>query len=233
MVHAGLRGRVLPRFRLWIPSGLMAFRCPRGDLGGCGSASLVDLATSADADVTDSLTIGGIPIPFRSPTLLAVLAIHVAAGAGAVVSGALAMLSRKGPGRHPWFGRMYFWCLVTVTSSMAFLAIARWREDYHLFGIGAFAAACALLGLTRVRRTPRKLRTHVISFGASYILLLTAFYVDNGKNLPLWNRLPPISYWLLPSAIGVALIIRALRRHPLLQRQELRQARIASDVQEN
>ena len=26
--------------------------------------------------------------------------------------------------------------------------------------------------------------------GASYILLLTAFYVDNGKNLPLWRELP-------------------------------------------
>lgn len=224
MVHAGLRRRVLPRFRLWIPSGRVAFRCPRSDLGGCGSASLVDLATSAAADVSDSLTIGGIPIPFRSPILLAVLAIHVAAGAGAVVSGALAMLSTKGPGRHPRFGRLYFWCLVAVTMTMAFLSIARWREDYHLFVIGAFAAASALLGLTRVRRTPRQLRTHLISFGASYILLLTAFYVDNGKNLPLWSRLPRISYWLLPSAIGVPLIIRALRGHPLLRRQASRRA---------
>ena len=115
----------------------------------------MDLATSADADLTDSLTIEGIPIPFRSPILLAVLAIHVAVGAGAVVSGALAMLSTKGPGRHPRFGRMYFWCLVAVTMTMAFLSIARWREDYHLFVIGAFAGAGAVLGLSHVRRTPR------------------------------------------------------------------------------
>ena len=50
--------------------------------------------------------------------------------------------------------------------------------------------------------------------GASYILMLTAFYVDNGKNLPLWKELPEIAFWLLPSAIGLPLIIHALFRHP-------------------
>lgn len=56
---------------------------------------------------------------------------------------------------------------------------------------------------------------HVSGMGLSYILLLTALYVDNGKSLPLWKDLPPISYWLLPAAIGIPLIIRALLRHPL------------------
>ena len=46
--------------------------------------------------------------------------------------------------------------------------------------------------------------------GASYILLMTAFYVDNGKNLPLWRELPQIAFWLLPAAIGIPLIARAL-----------------------
>jgi hypothetical protein len=46
-------------------------------------------------------------------------------------------------------------------------------------------------------------RLHIIAMGMSYILLLTAFYVDNGKSLPLWKELPPIAYWLLPGAIGV------------------------------
>ena len=51
--------------------------------------------------------------------------------------------------------------------------------------------------------------------GLSYVLLLIAFYVDNGKNLPLWKDLPSVVYWLLPSAIGIPLIIWALLRHPL------------------
>jgi hypothetical protein len=54
--------------------------------------------------------------------------------------------------------------------------------------------------------------------GASYVLLLTAFYVDNGKSLPLWKELPAIAYWLLPAAVGVPLIMRAMLWHPLARR---------------
>jgi hypothetical protein len=31
-------------------------------------------------------------------------------------------------------------------------------------------------------------------------LLLTAFYVDNGKNLPLWNKLSQAAVWVLSAA---------------------------------
>ena len=46
--------------------------------------------------------------------------------------------------------------------------------------------------------------------GLSYILMLVAFYVDNGKQLPLWKDLPHFTYWLIPMAVGIPLIIRAL-----------------------
>jgi hypothetical protein len=48
--------------------------------------------------------------------------------------------------------------------------------------------------------------------GLSYIAMLTAFYVDNGPHLPLWDRLPTIAFWMLPSAIGAPLIARAVPR---------------------
>jgi hypothetical protein len=51
--------------------------------------------------------------------------------------------------------------------------------------------------------------------GASYVVLLTAFYVDNGKNLPLWRELPPIAFWILPSAVGAPIMAFALLRHRL------------------
>jgi hypothetical protein len=54
--------------------------------------------------------------------------------------------------------------------------------------------------------------------GASYIFLLTAFYVDNGKNLPLWNRLPEIAFWVLPALIGVPILVYVLCRHPFILR---------------
>jgi hypothetical protein len=54
--------------------------------------------------------------------------------------------------------------------------------------------------------------------GLSYILLLTAFYVDNGPNLPVWRYLPPLAYWLAPSLVGLPILLWALVWHPLVRR---------------
>jgi hypothetical protein len=54
--------------------------------------------------------------------------------------------------------------------------------------------------------------------GLSYILMITAFYVDNGQNLPLWKQLPPIAFWILPALIGVPILLNAYLRHPLVRR---------------
>jgi hypothetical protein len=51
----------------------------------------------------------------------------------------------------------------------------------------------------------------------SYILMITAFYVDNGPNLPLWRELPPPAFWILPALIGAPILINALLRHPLVR----------------
>jgi hypothetical protein len=55
-------------------------------------------------------------------------------------------------------------------------------------------------------------RVHGTGMAVSYIALLTGFYVDNGPTLPVWDRLPHITYWLLPAVIGVPLLLRALRK---------------------
>jgi hypothetical protein len=60
-------------------------------------------------------------------------------------------------------------------------------------------------------------RLHVVGMGASDISLLTAFYVDNGKSLPLWKELPQIAFWLMPAVLGMPLVIWALLRHPLVR----------------
>jgi len=159
----------------------------------------------------------GIPVPSTDPIFLAIVGVHVALGLAAVITGALAMLSRKGRGRHSGFGRAYFWLLSGVFVTMSLLSAMRWREDRHLFLLGAFAFLGACLGrIAAGRYQSRWLRLHVASMGASYILMLTAFYVDNGKNLPLWRDLPRATYWLLPAAVGLPLICRTLLRHPLI-----------------
>ena len=69
---------------------------------------------------------------------------------------------------------------------------------------------------------PGALRVHVTGMAISYILLLTAFYVDNGPHLPLWRLLPPLAYWLLPSVVGLPILIWVLTRHPLILQSRIR-----------
>lgn len=163
------------------------------------------------------ITIGGIPIPSDAPAFLAVLAVHVAAGLTCVVTGIIAMLSHKGPGRHSRFGTFYYWSLSVVFVTMAILSAMRWAQNYHLFILGALSFIAATVGRqVAPGRTVGRVRVHVTTMGLSYILLLTAFYVDNGQNLPLWRRLPPLAYWLLPLVVGVPLILRVLLHHPVV-----------------
>lgn len=128
------------------------------------------------------------------------------------------MLSPKGLGRHPRFGTLYYRGLVVVFATMGVLAAMRWAHDYHLFILGVLSFTAAFVGRQAApSRTPGRIRVHVIGMGLSYILLLTAFYVDNGKNLPLWRLLPPLAYWLVPLAVGVPIMVRAFQHHPLLR----------------
>ncbi len=162
------------------------------------------------------IAIAGIPIPSDAPAFLGILAVHVLAGLVCVVSGVVAMTSRKAPGRHPRAGSIYYWPLAVVFVSMAALAASRWAEDYDLFGLGALSFLAASVGRqARRRRWRHWARFHVVGMGLSYILLITAFYVDNGKSLPLWRDLPQAAFWILPSALGAPVILYALWRHPI------------------
>jgi hypothetical protein len=159
------------------------------------------------------LTILGLRVPDAGPLFLTALACHVLAGMTCVVSGALAATARKRSGRHPTAGHVYLWGIAAVFATASVMATMRWREDRHLFGIAVIAAGLALLGWrARMRRRSGWVRWHAIGLGGSYIALLTGFYVDNGPQLPLWDRLPPWMFWLLPSAVGIPLIWWALRR---------------------
>jgi hypothetical protein len=167
--------------------------------------------------MTDGSTIvAGIEIPSTDPVFLTIVGIHVPLGLACVVVGVIAMLSEKRRGRHSTVGTVYFWCLLAVFASTTVLSVMRWAENYHLFILGALAFTAAWLARTALRQRWRNwVKLHIAGMGLSYVLLLTAFYVDNGKQLPLWKDLPPFTYWLLPFAVGMPLIVRALLRHPL------------------
>src|SRR5262245_37950326 len=161
------------------------------------------------------------PFIGHQPTLLfsVLLVFHVFAGMTCVASGAVAALSPKRRGRHPLFGRVYFWALGVVFVTSTAMSILRWNDDAYLFVLGALAFGCALFGFTaRRQRWPGWTTAHVIGMSASYIVLLTAFYVDNGPRLPLWKELPPLAFWVGPTLIGAPIVARALVRHTHVRR---------------
>jgi uncharacterized membrane protein len=159
----------------------------------------------------------GIPIPSSSPVFLSIVAVHVAAAIVCVVAGVVAMLAAKRGGRHPIAGSVYYWSLLVVSLSMTVLSIIRWPEDIHLLILGVLSFGAAVVGrAARRRQKPGWLPLHITGMSVSYIVLLTAFYVDNGPHLPLWRALPPLAYWIVPSLVGVPILIRVLKRHPLI-----------------
>jgi hypothetical protein len=147
-----------------------------------------------------------------APVFLAFLAVHVLAGLTAVVTGAVAALVRKGSPRHIRAGRWYYLAITVVFVTATVLAALRWRQDYYLFIIGAVAFTAATIGYQHRRRHHPGDSGHIIGMGIAYVAMLTAFYVDNGPHLPLWDHLPVLAFWLLPTAIGAPIIARAVIR---------------------
>jgi hypothetical protein len=168
----------------------------------------------------NSTSVLGIQIPSTDPFFVGlIVVVHIPLGIACVAAGIVAMLSRKRRGRHSTAGNVYYWCLAVLFVSAAVLSAMRWTENMHLFTLGASSFACAWIGRRAHRyRWPYRIKIHIAGMGFSYVLMLIAFYVDNGKQLPLWQDLPHFTYWLIPLAIGVPLTIRALLWHPLARR---------------
>ena len=133
-----------------------------------------------------------------APAFLAVLAVHVLAGLTAVTTGAAAALTRKGSPRHIRAGRRYYRAVTAVFATATALAAMRWAQDWYLFALGAVAFTAATAGYLHRRRHRPGDTGHIAGMGIAYTALLTAFYVDNGPHLPLWDRLPVLAFWPCP-----------------------------------
>ncbi|MGH3194108.1 MAG: methyltransferase domain-containing protein, partial [Streptosporangiaceae bacterium] len=68
------------------------------------------------------------------------LAVHVIAGLTAVISGAVAALTRKGSPQHIKAGRWFYRAITVVFATATALAVMRWRQDDYLLIIGAVTA---------------------------------------------------------------------------------------------
>jgi|GEM_PF-6362674 len=53
---------------------------------------------------------------------------------------------------------------------------------------------------------------HLSGMIASYVVLLTAFYVDNAHLIPGLNRVPTLTFWVAPTLIAIPFLVRSIRR---------------------
>ena len=168
----------------------------------------------------DTTIVFGVPVPSVDPLFLAVVCFHILVGIACVVAGIAAMLRPKAPG--PPFDVRNNLLLVTlsIVVASAVLSVVRWAEDYHLFFLGALSLIAATVARAALRQRWRNwVRLHITGMGLSYILMLTAFYVDNGKNLPLWRELPQWAFWCCQPRSGCRSCCTCFCAIPCLQRQ--------------
>jgi hypothetical protein len=162
----------------------------------------------------------GIPIPSTDRIFIAGVIVHIIIAFVAVLSGLMAMLADKSKKKHPVMGRIYFWSMLSSFVTIIFLAAMRWPHNIHLLVTGTFAFAFTFFGRMLAKSHTRNwTRLHTICMGLSYVLLLTGFYVDNGKNLPFWSQFPEWVFLIFPFTIGVPIIGVVLKRNPLTRRQ--------------
>ena len=160
----------------------------------------------------------GIPLTFFLP-----LIVHVLAGLTTVITGIVAFSMPKRRGRHPRWGERYLWAYTLVFLTATILSGERWSVDAYLFFIAVVGYGFALGGYTarRFRRARWMLHllgknwviAHIIGMIGSYIVLLTGFYVDNAHLIPLLNQLPQLTFWVLPTLIGIPFIVRSISRY--------------------
>jgi len=137
------------------------------------------------------------------------LPFHVSVGLVLLLLGLVALVGRKSRrARHPAVGTGYFVALVLTLSTG--LLIGSRHPGLTLFEIAT--PPTFVLGLVGwlAGRSRRQgwLRWHIMGMAGSYIGVVTAFgFQAVPRSLwPVW--------WLLPTAIGSALIARSTRRLP-------------------
>ena len=158
----------------------------------------------------------GIPIPSDNKVFLTIIVIHIVLGMMCVVSGLVAMLSSKYHPTHPKAGKVYFAGIVLIFISVVPLSIMRWPHNNNLLILGTLSFMSAYTGKKLANfKSPKRSRLHTVCMGLSYIFLLTAFYVDNGKNLPFWRQFSTMFFYIFPAAVGLPIIVYFFFKHPL------------------
>lgn len=161
--------------------------------------------------------INGFPLSFFLP-----LVVHTVAGLLTGITGLIAFRVPKRRGRHDRWGTRYLWAYTVVFFTATTLSVQRWEADAYLFFL-ALTGYSFVLGGYGARRFRQKsmvwcivgkqwMVAHIVGMIGSYVVLWTAFYVDNAHLIPGLKELPSLIFWVLPSLIGLPFIVLSTSR---------------------
>jgi hypothetical protein len=161
--------------------------------------------------------IDGLPLSFFLP-----LVVHSPAGLTTGVTGVVAFSMPKHPGRHDRWGIRHVRAYTVAFLTANILSVQRWEADAYLFVLATIGYGFALgdyaarrfQGEPMVRRLAGKqwVVAHLVGVIGSYVVLWTAFFVDNAHLIPGLNELPSLTFWVLPTMIALPFLVLSLSR---------------------
>ena len=161
--------------------------------------------------------IDGFPLLFFLP-----LVVHALAGLTTGVMGVLAFRAPKRQGRHHQWGKTYLWAYTVVFLTATILSVQRMPADAYLLVMATLGYGLALSGYAarHFRQEPQVRRlvgkqwvvVHIVGMIGSYVVLWTAFYVDNAHLIPGLQELPTLTFWVLPAVVALPFLVVSLSR---------------------
>ena len=136
----------------------------------------------------------------------AFLALHIVSGAAALALGAGTLLaSARGYATREPLLIAYLWAVFATCVTATVLALLEWSRLWWIVLLALLSSILAVAGYVAVRRGgPKWVVAH--GLGGSYIALVTALLVVSAGDI---STTAEIFAWILPTAVGVPLILRA------------------------
>jgi len=161
--------------------------------------------------------IDGFPLSFFLP-----LVVHALAALTTGVTGVITFSRPKRSVRHPRWGVRYLWAYTVVFLTAIILSVQHLPTDAYLVVLATIGYGFALAGYgaRRFRQKPMLRRVlgkqwivaHIVGMIGSYVVLWTAFYVDNAHLFPGLKELPTLTFWVLPTVIALPFLVLSLSR---------------------